>query len=95
MALVGYQLEKDKIDQKIQELQSQLGGRRAATPSAAPRKGGPGRRPKRTLSAEARQRIAEAQRKRWAEHRKKQEQGSKASRRGRAPKAAKAGSSES
>jgi hypothetical protein len=69
MALVGYELERQRIEDKIREIQSQLGhgsGRPAgggAKQSSAPRK--------RVLSAAARKRIAAAQRKRWAEHRKK------------------------
>jgi hypothetical protein len=68
MALVGYELEKARIDGKIREIQAQLGGSRAAggaTPAKAA--GGP---KKRVLSAAARKRIAAAQKKRWAEHRK-------------------------
>jgi len=68
MALVGYELEKERIAGKIRDIQSQLsgGGSSAGNPAksdAAPKK--------RTLSAAARKRIAAAQRKRWAEHRKK------------------------
>ena len=70
MALVGYEVEKQRIEQKIRDIQSQLGIRRgrpaagaAPAASAAPKK--------RVLSAAARKRIAAAQRKRWAEHRKK------------------------
>lgn len=70
MALVGYQLERQRIEEKITEIQAQLGqgrGRlaagRAAKQESAPRK--------RVLSAAARRRIAAAQKKRWAEHRKK------------------------
>jgi hypothetical protein len=67
MALVGYEIEKQKIEDKIRQIRAQLGGRGAAAPVGA--KGGP--RHKRTLSASARKRIAAAQRKRWAAHRKK------------------------
>jgi hypothetical protein len=71
MALVGYEIEKQKIEDKIRQIRARLGGRaagaNAGTPAAA--KGGPRR--KRTLSVAARKRIAAAQRKRWAEHRKK------------------------
>lgn len=70
MALVGYEIEKQKIEDKIRQIRAQLGGSgagRAGAPADA--KGGP--RQKRTLSAAARKRIAAAQRKRWAEHRKK------------------------
>jgi len=68
MALVGYQIEKQRIESKIQEIQSQLKGRRPAfvgngAEAAAPRK--------RELSEAARARIAAAQKKRWAEHRKR------------------------
>jgi hypothetical protein len=70
MALVGYQLEKQKIEDKISEIQGQLDGRRG--PGAAP--AARGRGGKRVLSAAARRRIAAAQRKRWAEHRKRMAQ---------------------
>jgi hypothetical protein len=74
MALVGYEMEKQKIEEKIRQIRAQLGGRKAGS-SAAAAKGGPRRR--RTLSASARRRIAAAQRKRWAEHRKKLAQAGK------------------
>jgi len=70
MALVGYEIEKQKIEDKIRQIRAQLGGRgagQAGVPVGA--KGAPRRR--RTLSVAARKRIAAAQRKRWAEHRKK------------------------
>jgi hypothetical protein len=68
MALVGYQIEKQRIESKIQEIRSQLKGRAGASTStggeaAAPRK--------RELSEAARKRIAMAQKRRWAEHRKR------------------------
>ena len=68
MALVGYQVERQKIEDKIRELQSRLKGKRVAAPAASEPK--PAGR-KRVLSAAARARIAAAQKKRWAEHRKK------------------------
>lgn len=72
MALIGYQIERQKIDEKIREIQSRLGGRRTSigavgSPGAGASKTGV----KRVLSPEARKRIAAAQKKRWAEHRKK------------------------
>jgi hypothetical protein len=69
MALVGYQIEKQKIEDKIRDIQSQLGGKSTAKRGAkrSRRAGGGGR----VLSAEARKRIATAQKKRWAEHRKR------------------------
>jgi hypothetical protein len=66
MALLGYEVERQKIQEKIAELQRQLKGRnhRAGTPvTEAPTKRG--------MSAAARKRIAEAQKKRWAAFRKK------------------------
>jgi hypothetical protein len=69
MALVGYQIEKQKIEDRIREIQAQLRGNRIAQPSAAGEK--EPARPRRVLSSAARKRIAAAQRKRWAEHRKK------------------------
>jgi len=75
MALVGYQIEKEKIENKIHEIQSQLKGGRIALPSVAAAK--KTRPVKRVLSAAARRRIAAAQRKRWAEHRKRLAQAAK------------------
>ena len=76
MALVGYEFQKLKIDEKIREIRETLGG--ASSSSAAPatdhvrraKTAAPKKR--RTLSAEARKRIATAQKRRWAEHRKNQ-----------------------
>jgi len=76
MALVGYEIEKQKIDDKIREIQAQLGGRRGpASSSSAATKRAPGT--KRVLSPAARRRIAAAQKKRWAEHRKRLAQSGK------------------
>jgi hypothetical protein len=74
MALVGYEVEKQKIDAKIAEIRARLAGGAVSTPAvkktaAVAEAPAPGKR--RTLSAAARKRIAAAQRKRWAEHRKK------------------------
>ena len=69
MALIGYQIERQKIDDKIRELQAQLKGKRVALPSAD--EGEKAAPAKRTLSPAARRRIAAAQKKRWAEHRKR------------------------
>jgi len=78
MALVGYEIEKQKIDDKIRQIRAQLGVRRGGSAAAPAAKGG-GTRKRRTLSASARRRIAAAQRKRWAEHRKKLAQSGKGS----------------
>ena len=68
MALVGYELEKERIAGKIAEIQSLLGGAKAPAAAGAKSEAAP---KKRILSAAARKRIAAAQKKRWAEHRKK------------------------
>jgi len=70
MALVGYELERRKIEDKIKLLQRQLKGKKIVTAPGAAAKKAPGT--KRELSPAARRRIAAAQRKRWAEHRKRQ-----------------------
>ena len=75
MALVGYQIEKQKIEDKIGQIQAQLKGKRVAISSAAAAKKGAGT--KRVLSPAARRRIAAAQKKRWAEHRKRLAQAAK------------------
>jgi hypothetical protein len=75
MALVGYQIERDRIESRIRELQGQLKGRRVASAPSGEQKAP---RSKRQLSPAARERIAAAQRKRWAEHRKRQAQAAKA-----------------
>jgi hypothetical protein len=66
-ALFGYQVEKERIEAKIRDLQVQLKGKRAPVPAAKAAKVGG----KRTMSAAARARIAAAQKKRWAEFHKK------------------------
>jgi len=67
MALVGYQLEKQRIEARIQEIQAKLKGKVVAAPAAAAKP----EAVKRVLSPAARKRIAAAQKKRWAEHRRK------------------------
>jgi hypothetical protein len=75
MALVGYQIEQQKIEEKIREIQSRLKGKRVPMPSSTPEKKTAG--VKRVLSPAARRRIAAAQKKRWAEHRKRLAQAAK------------------
>ncbi len=69
MALVGYQIEREKRDDKIRQIQAQLKGKHVPLPSAAVETKPAA--PKRVLSPAARRRIAAAQKKRWAEHRKR------------------------
>lgn len=75
-ALEGLQLQRQRIEEQIRKVRELLGVRRGRPPAvksiskvAAPPK-------RRTLSAEARKRISLAQKKRWAEYRKKVAQGS-------------------
>jgi hypothetical protein len=76
MALVGYQIEKQKIDDKIKEIEAQLKSKRgpASSASVATKKAAGNRR---VLSPAARRRIAAAQKKRWAEHRRRMAQSAK------------------
>ena len=74
MALIGYEFERRKIDDKISELQARIKGVRTPSVNSGSRAMGQ----KRVLSAAARARIAAAQRKRWAEHRKRAAQAAKA-----------------
>lgn len=72
MALIGYEQQRAKIDAKIREIKGLLGGARkpsAVAAEATPSASAVSKR-KRVLSPEARKRIAIAQKKRWAEHRK-------------------------
>jgi hypothetical protein len=63
-AIEGFDAQKTRIDAKIAELRQMLNGGPTATSAPAPRK-------RRMMSAAARKRIGEAQRKRWAEYKKK------------------------
>ena len=68
-AIEGFESQKRRIDEQIAELRAMLSGGRAEATTVAessPRK-------RRTLSAAARMRIADAQRKRWAATRKESE----------------------
>ena len=67
MALLGYEIEKKKIEERIKEIRAALGGKTTVKQAPATENGQPKRR---KLSAAARKRIAVAQKKRWAEHRK-------------------------
>jgi hypothetical protein len=63
MALVGYEIEKKKIEERIRDVQTALGGNQVSGATAeAPKR--------RKMSLAARRRIAAAQKRRWAEHRK-------------------------
>ncbi|HYP08473.1 MAG TPA: hypothetical protein VER03_19720 [Bryobacteraceae bacterium] len=63
-ALEGLELQKRRIEVQMAEIRSRLGMRqRTPSPQATSAS-------KRSLSADARKRIAAAQKKRWAEYRK-------------------------
>jgi hypothetical protein len=80
-ALAGLEAQRQQIDSRIAEVRRMLGSRAAATARATPASS-----QKRVMSAAAKARIAEAQRKRWAEFHK--EQGT-APRKGAGPAASK------
>ncbi len=63
-ALVGYEQQRREIIEKIEDIQRQLGGQGIRSGASTTNGALPAR--KRTMSAAARKRIAEAQRKRWA-----------------------------
>ena len=60
-AIAGFETQKHRIDGQIAELRRMLSGDRTEAVAAPERKKG-----KRKMSAAARKRISEAQRKRWA-----------------------------
>jgi hypothetical protein len=74
-ALRHLEQERAEIEAKIQHIRRQLGGRVSTSTSesgaaSAQAMNGSGPRRKRVLSEAARKRIAAAQKRRWAEHRK-------------------------
>ncbi|MCC6292072.1 MAG: hypothetical protein IT164_05445 [Bryobacterales bacterium] len=75
-ALEGLILQKERIEEQIRNLREVLGKRSAGRPAkaaAAPAESGEEKpRKRRKMSAAARKRIAEAQKKRWSEYRKQQ-----------------------
>jgi hypothetical protein len=71
MALIGYQHQKEQIDEKIHEIEARLKGKGSATAAAPATAAAKPARVKRVLSAAARKRIGAAQKKRWAEHHKR------------------------
>ena len=71
-ALNHLEKERDDLQAKIDHIRQQLGIRSvaAAPEAAAPARAGKAKVVKRVLSASARKRIAAAQKRRWAAHRK-------------------------
>jgi hypothetical protein len=74
-ALTHLEQERDAIQARINHINGQL-GQKVSAPASSAAVAGP--RKKRVLSASARKRIAAAQKKRWAEHRKAQAKAAKA-----------------
>jgi hypothetical protein len=74
MALVGFQQKHAEVVESIRNIQRQLGTRSTGAPRTQTDDGA---KPRRTMSAAARKRIAVAQKKRWAEYNKKKAEGSK------------------
>jgi hypothetical protein len=70
-ALEGLENQKKRLEEQIASVRAMLGGRNYSAPSAssAVAESSSSRR-KRNLSPEARERIAAAQKKRWAAYRK-------------------------
>lgn len=68
-ALEGLEAQKRRIGEQISQVEAMLGRRRGRKPAAEPAEARPSRR--RKLSPAARKRIAAAQKRRWAEYRKK------------------------
>ena len=69
-ALHGLEAQRTKLDEQIANVRGMLGGRASRqTHTETPARNG---RKKRVLTAEARKRIAAAQKKRWANFRKTQ-----------------------
>src|SRR5215813_626638 len=69
-AIEGFEAEKRRIDEQIAEVRQMLDGGRSE-PAAAPKAPGGTQR---TMSAAARKRIGDAQRKRWSQSKKPSEQ---------------------
>jgi hypothetical protein len=68
-ALEGLEMQRRRVEDQIAQVRAALGGRKVRSAS-----GGQAAKParKRELSPEARKRIANAQKRRWAEYRRKQ-----------------------
>ena len=71
MALAGYEIERNKIEDKIREIRAQL--KEKSAPAAA--ENAEKAPAKNKMSAAARKRIAAAQKKRWAEFHKRAAEG--------------------
>ena len=70
-ALIGYEFQLKVIEEKMAAVRAQLGGKAARVAATTTTDIGASK-PKRTMSAAARKRIAAAQKKRWAAFHAKQ-----------------------
>ncbi len=70
-ALEGLEAQKRRIGEQIERVQKMLGLHKAKPPAAGGESAPAQPAPRRRLSAVARKRIAVAQKRRWAEYRKK------------------------
>jgi hypothetical protein len=68
--LEGLEAQKQRIEEQIRQVKAMLGGGKRGRPPAAASSSSERPRKTRKLSAEARKRIAAAQKRRWAEFRK-------------------------
>jgi hypothetical protein len=71
VALKALEAKRASLQQQIEHLQGMFRGGESNTKTARSRSTAPRAGPKRVLSPETRQRIADAQKKRWAAARKK------------------------
>jgi hypothetical protein len=74
-ALQGLEAQRQKLDEQIAQVRGMLGQRVGRPPKNKEESSSSGQtetRTRRTLSSEARKRIAAAQKKRWANYRKSQ-----------------------
>ncbi len=72
-ALLGLEAQREKIEEQIRQVQGML-GQRATKPASTNAASGRKASGRRQLSPGARKRIAAAQKRRWAEYRKREGQ---------------------
>ena len=70
-ALEGLELQRQRVDDQIRQVKKRLGVRAGAQADSLGLSTAKAGRKRRKLSAGARKRIADAQKRRWAEYRKK------------------------
>jgi len=67
-ALIGYSHQKQQVEEKMAAIRAQLGEKKKVFPTLPQELREPEQPKKRTMSRSARKRIADAQKKRWAEY---------------------------